>query len=202
MTTAISNSNYKNCLIQLSMRKIFFLLLLLCGVQLSEAKEDLNLWQLTTTDAQSLYIGTPMANGGIGILPWREPFSVRHVILNHVFDADRERGVSRVMKGINPFLMTLKVDGNAISMDNISQWKQTVNMKEALHVSEFIADGKAEISYSLCALRNMPYAGLIRVTVKALQDINLNVGTCMDIPGEYANGTREYHDTESDGIKV
>ncbi|HJD75242.1 MAG TPA: glycoside hydrolase family 65 protein [Bacteroides reticulotermitis] len=184
------------------MRKILFLLLLLGGFQFSKAEEKLNLWQLTTTDAQSLYVGTPMANGGIGILPWREPFSVRHVILNHVFDADRERGVSRVLKGINPFLMTLKVDGNAIGSDNISQWKQTINMKEAFHLSEFIADGKAEISYSLCALRNMPYAGLIRVTVKALQDISLHVGTHMDIPGEYASGTREFHDTESDGIKV
>ena len=184
------------------MRKILFLLLLLSGFQSPKAKENPNLWQLTTTDVQSLYVGTPMSNGGIGILPWREPFSVRHVILNHVFDADRERGVSRVLKGINPFLMTLKVDGNAISLDNISQWKQTINMKEASHISEFIADGKAEISYSLCALRNMPYAGLIRVTVKALQDINLDVDTHMDIPEEYASGTREFHDTESDGIKV
>ena len=81
------------------MRKILFLLLLLSGFQSPKAKENPNLWQLTTTDVQSLYVGTPMSNGGIGILPWREPFSVRHVILNHVFDADRERGVSRVLKG-------------------------------------------------------------------------------------------------------
>lgn len=184
------------------MRIIFFLLPFLLGFQYSKAEDSQKLWQLTTTDMQSHYVGTPMANGGIGILPWREPFSVKHVILNHVFDADRERGVSRVLKGINPFLLSMKIDGNEIGLNNIAQWKQTIDLKEALHQSEFIADGKAEVSYALCALRNMPYAGMIRVTVKALQEIDMKVATHMEIPDEYSSSRRKFHDTESDGIKV
>lgn len=143
-----------------------------------------------------------MANGRIGILPWREPFSVRQVILNHVFDADKERGVSRVLRGINPFLMTLKIDDKAIDSDNISGWRQTIDLKQALHRSAFIADGKADVSYSLCALRNMPYAGIITVSIEALQDIRLCVATQMDIPNEYTCGMREFRDTEADGTKV
>lgn len=176
---------------------------LLLGMQGAKAESNPALWQLTTTDMQSSYIGTPMANGGIGILPWREPFSVRHVILNHVFDADRERGVSRVLKGINPFLLYIGIDGKTVGMENVTRWKQTVDMRNAIHRTDFVADGKAEVTYSLCALRNMPYAGMIRVTVKALQAIELKAATYMEVPEEYSDSsTREYRDTEADGIKV
>lgn len=184
------------------MRNVFLILLLFLGIPYSQAGDNPKLWQLTTTDMQSHYVGTPMANGGIGILPWREPFSVKHVILNHVFDADRERGVSRVLKGINPFLLSMELDGNVIGMDQVTRWKQTIDMKQALHKSEFVADRKMEVVYELCALRNMPYAGMIRVTVKALQDVEMTVATHMEIPEGYGTGTREFHDTESDGIKV
>lgn len=124
------------------MRKICFILLLFVGILHSYAEDNQSLWQLTTNDMQSHYVGSPMANGGIGILPWREPFSVKHVVLNHVFDTDRERGVSRVLKGINPFLLSMEVDGHLIGKENISQWKQTIDMRKALHTSEFIADNK------------------------------------------------------------
>lgn len=185
------------------MKYIYLIIfLLLWGRQGCQAHDDARLWQLTTTDLQSHYVGTPMANGGIGILPWREPFSVKHVILNHVFDADKERGVSRVLKGINPFLLSMSVDGNQVDIQRVSQWKQTIDMKAALHQTEFVADKKLKVSYELCALRNMPYAGMIRVTVKALRDVEMRVATHMEIPDEYITGVREFHDTEADGIKV
>ena len=40
--------------------------------------------------------------------------------------------------------------------------------KEATHNTHFTCDGKADVSYSICALRNLPYAGLVRVEVVAL----------------------------------
>lgn len=62
-----------------------------------------NGWQLHASDINSEYVGAPVANGRIGILPWKEPFSIRHVVLNHVFDADAHNGISQVLYGINPF---------------------------------------------------------------------------------------------------
>ena len=78
------------------------------------------------SDINAPYVGAPMANGGIGILPWKEPFSVRQVILNHVFDTDGPQGVSRVLKGINPFLMSMDVDGKEVNTECITNWKQCV----------------------------------------------------------------------------
>ena len=36
-----------------------------------------DLWQLHTSDIHADYVGVPMANGGIGLLPWKEPFSIQ-----------------------------------------------------------------------------------------------------------------------------
>ena len=143
-----------------------------------------------------------MANGGIGILPWKEPFSVRQVILNHVFDTDGPQGVSRVLKGINPFLMSMDVDGKEVNTECITNWKQCVDMKEATHNSSFRAAGKVDVGYSICALRNMPYAGLIRVDVKALSDVSLKVAARMDIPQEYSQPTQRFRKMRADDTQM
>lgn len=169
---------------------------------LLHGQDNPDLWQLRTTDLQGTYVGAPMANGGIGILPWREPFSVRHVILNHVFDATGERGVSRVLQGINPFLLSVQVDGQDVAAARIDRWQQTIDMKQALLHTEFTADRKADISYDLCALRNMPYAGLVQVEVKARKDMELRVAARMEVPEGYVHPAQLFRDTEADGIKV
>lgn len=154
--------------------------------------ENNSLWQLVAADINAPYVGAPMANGGIGILPWKEPFSVRQVVLNHVFDTDGPQGVSRVLQGINPFLLAMEVDGKEVNAESVSEWKQFINMKEATHNTHFIADGKADVDYSICALRNLPYAGLIKVSVKAKSDVTLKIASRMVIPDQYSQSTQRY----------
>lgn len=178
-----------------------FLLLVFFFVQIVKG-EDADLWQLHASDINAPYVGAPMANGGIGILPWKEPFSVRQVILNHVFDTDGPQGVSRVLKGINPFLLSMDVDGKKVDAECIANWSQCVDMKEATHNSRFRADGKADISYGICALRNMPYAGLIRVNVKALSDMSLRVAARMDIPQGYSQSTQRFRKMRADATQM
>ncbi len=178
-----------------------FFLLVFFFVQMVKGEDD-TLWQLHASDINAPYVGAPMANGGIGILPWKEPFSVRQVILNHVFDTDGPQGVSRVLKGINPFLMSMDVDGKEVNTECITNWKQCVDMKEATHNSSFRAAGKVDVGYSICALRNMPYAGLIRVEVKALSDVSLKVAARMDIPQEYNQPTLRFRKMRADDTQM
>lgn len=179
-----------------------FVLFFCCAVQLLRG-QNADLWQLRASDINASYIGAPMANGGIGILPWKEPFSVRQVILNHVFDTDGPQGVSRVLKGINPFLLSMYIDGEEINAASISGWKQTVDMREATHNTCFrAAKGKADVSYSICALRNMPYAGMIRVNITALSDMSLKAAARMDIPQEYSLGVRRFRKVQADKTPV
>lgn len=62
----------------------------------------------------------------------------------------------------------MKVDGEVLDGKLLSDWEQCINMKEAIHQTRFVYANKLEVSYSICALRSMPYAGLVRVNVKAL----------------------------------
>ena len=40
-------------------------------------------WAVEADDYEAAYTGVPVANGILGILPWKEPFSVRHIMLNN-----------------------------------------------------------------------------------------------------------------------
>lgn len=158
-------------------------------------------WVIETTNTKN-YTGAPIANGTIGILPWKEPFSVRHVILNHVFDINDEFGVTQVLKGINPFILKMRINGELITEDNISDWKQYINIKEATHTTSFKVGKKAEVEYTILALRNLPYSGLINVTVKALDDLNLDVTNEMDVPEDYVDVNPIFKSLEAGGKQV
>lgn len=164
--------------------------------------EEERLWQLHTVDIQAPYAPAPMANGCIGILPQKEPFAVEHVMLNHVFDAASPHVVSRVMRGINPFCLSMKIDNMKVDTSNISDWQQTIDMRRAVHQTSFQTLEKADVSYELCALRNLPYAGLIRVTVQACKDMLLEVRSGMGIPDDYSQSSIRYREMEADGNRM
>ena len=144
-----------------------------------------SVWNIQTSDYQGEYFGVAVGNGGIGVLPWKEPFAVRQVVLNHVFDAAGPQEVSRLVRGINPFCLNMKVDGRVVDGTHISGWEQCIRLKEAIHQTRFVHADKLEVSYDVCALRSMPYAGLIQVKVKALDSVFLSVENWADVPDEY-----------------
>ncbi|WP_417141484.1 glycoside hydrolase family 65 protein [Phocaeicola coprocola] len=180
---------------------ICFILGIILSVTSLKAEEE-RLWQLHAVDIQAPYAPAPMANGCIGILPQKEPFAVEHVMLNHVFDAASPHVVSRVMRGINPFCLSMKIDNKKVDTSNISDWQQTIDMRRAVHQTSFHTLEKADVSYELCALRNLPYAGLIRVTVQACKDMLLEVRSGMGIPDDYSQSLIRYRGMEADGNRM
>lgn len=66
------------------MRNLFIVFYCLVSALTIKANGQDSLWKIQTTDYHGTYYGATVANGGIGILPWKEPFSIRHVMLNHV----------------------------------------------------------------------------------------------------------------------
>ena len=167
---------YKN---RFSITVILVFLFVLAAI----AQSKRSLWTIDTMNTEN-YVGAPIANGKIGILPWKEPFSVRHVMLNHVFDIG-DAGVNQALQGINPFHLELSLDGQKVEMRSVTNWKQSLDLKKAVHTTSFIIPGKAEIKYNITALRNLPYSGLIEVEVKALDNIQMQGLNTMDIPDGY-----------------
>ena len=187
--------------IAMRIHAICFILGIILSVTSLKAEEE-RLWQLHAVDIQAPYAPAPMANGCIGILPQKEPFAVEHVMLNHVSDAASPHVVSRVMRGINPFCLSMKIDNKKVDTSNISDWQQTIDMRRAVHQTSFHTLEKADVSYELCALRNLPYAGLIRVTVQACKDMLLEVRSGMGIPDDYSQSLIRYREMEADGNRM
>lgn len=160
-------------------------------------------WVIETDDFTATpYYGTVTGNGGIGIVPWKMPFSVKDVVLNHAFDTKKKGDVSSVLNGLNPFNLSLAIDGHRIDSIGVRDWHQCLDMRRAVHATEFRFCRDAEISYEIRALRNMPYSGLITVRVKALKDLKLEVSDSITVPGAYAVSEAVKKSFKKDGKRL
>ncbi|MGY3793943.1 glycosyl hydrolase family 95 catalytic domain-containing protein [Aquimarina sp. 433] len=141
-------------------------------------------WTISTTDNKN-YTGIVSANGRIGILPSSKIFETDKIILNNVYDKESPLGVSRILLGMNFGNLDLYIDNIKLTNENISNWKQTLNMKDASFTTTFTYNSIAEISYTVYALRNVPYSGYIDFEVSATKDIDLKVIGKIQTPEEY-----------------
>ncbi len=141
-------------------------------------------WNISTTNTKN-YTGIVVANGRIGILPSEKPFEVKHIILNNVYDKESPLGVSRILQGMNFGNLEIEIDGEKLTEANIGNWKQTLNMKEAKFTTSFAFKNKATISYSIYALRNVPYTGYIDIVIEAKKTIKAKVTGKIETLAEY-----------------
>ena len=141
-------------------------------------------WHLSTTK-NSDYTGIVTANGRIGILPSSKLFQTAQIILNNVYDKESPLGVSKILKGINFQNLQISIDGELLTDNNISNWNQTLDMKEASFTTRFTYKDKASISYTMYALRNVQYSGYLDVSIEAHKDINVKATAAMNTPTEY-----------------
>lgn len=132
-------------------------------------------WVMQNTDFESRYFSVPVGNGCLGLLPGKAPMSLKSVMLSNVYDGRSRNGVSRIAACPNPFALRLSVDGIPVSADGASTRTQTLDMRRASFGDRFTVDGKARVDWTIRALRELPYAGLVSIEVQALQDIRLGV---------------------------
>ena len=136
-------------------------------------------WTVQTADYDATeYYGIAIANGSLGIMPGKEPFSVKEVVQNHVFAYDPSVGVNAVVKAPVPFKVSMFVDG--ILDWKVSDWSQTIDMRRAEHRTFFIADEKVKVDYRIIALRDNPDCLLMVINVKALKPCTIGFSNLPD----------------------
>lgn len=145
-----------------------------------------NGWHISTNTSND-YTGIAVANGRIGILPSNKIFKTSQIILNNVYDKESTLGVSKILKGINFQDIEIEIDEEIVSDKNISNWKQSLNMKEASFTTSFTFKDKATISYVMYALRNVQYSGYLDISIKAKKDIKIRAKASIKTPKEYKN---------------
>ncbi|HVB04433.1 MAG TPA: hypothetical protein VNE41_12025 [Chitinophagaceae bacterium] len=128
------------------------------------------------------YYGVTVANGMIGIVSSADPLSVKDVVLNGAYD-DYGRGrVSNILKVFNFVDMTLDVDGQRINSGNITHLRQQLDMKTAVFTETFDFQDKIRVSCSYLALRELPYTGMVDITILALKKVTVTPASVLQAP--------------------
>ncbi len=148
-------------------------------------------WNISTI-SNTNYTGIAVANGRIGILPSEKLLKTEQVILNNVYDKESPLGVSRILKGMNFGNLEIEIDGEKLNSENIKNWSQTINMKEAYFKTSFNFKNKAQITYKIYALRNVPYSGYIDFEISASRAISIKVTGIIETPEEYKEPLSTY----------
>ena len=93
-------------------------------------------WHLTANSREN-YNGVSMANGQFGIVTDDTPLRHKEVILGGVYEASPENGISRIVRGIEFLNLRLKINNKEVTGQNISNWQQTIDMKQGISTTSF-----------------------------------------------------------------
>ena len=148
-------------------------------------------WTVTATDTAD-YTGIALANGRIGLRTAAAPFTVQEIILNNVYDQDPVLEVSRIVHGMNFANLEVAIDGEVLTAANVTDWRQTLNLREAAFTTTLTFGDKARLSYTIYALRNLPYTGYVDVRVEPLRPLDLRVTAAIETPADFTDVRQEY----------
>lgn len=186
------------------MNKILLMGLALISMIYGKATpSDYNLspWHIAVND-KTEYTGISLSSGRIGMMPSDKPFTVESVILNNVYEKESATGVSKLLKGINFANLIVIIDGDTVNENTVSNWQQILNLKEASLTTSFLFKDKAEIAYTIYALRSMPYTGIMDVTIRSLKMTDISVAGVISCPEEYKNPESTFRILKDNEIKM
>ncbi len=138
------------------------------------------------------YYGVTVANGIVGIVSSPEPMRVKDVVLNGTYDYYQRGRVSNILKSFNHINMNLDIDRHRISAQNISNYKQSLNMKEGMLSTSFDHKDKATVNTTIMSLRHLPYTAMVIVDIKAHKDIEVTPMSVIEAP-THLNDVRNYY---------
>jgi trehalose/maltose hydrolase-like predicted phosphorylase len=161
--------------------KSFLLMILVSPVIFGQAKSDE--WHLSANSRENYY-GVAMANGQIGIVTDDTPLKTKEIILNGVYEASPENGISRIVRGIEFLNLHLSVNNQQIESDNIDNWNQVISMKEGTSTTSFTFKDLVAVDYTILANRAIPYSAMAIVEITPKKDIEIIANNYMVVPDE------------------
>lgn len=140
-------------------------------------------WKIAAADIQpSNYYGITVANGMLGVVSSPEPFKVKDVVLAGVYDQYGRGRVSNFIRSFNLLNMNMEIDGSRVQSNAVQGMRQELNMREASFTTSFDIPGKASVTYTYYALRQLPFTVLMDVSVEAKKDIRITASSVMEAP--------------------
>lgn len=150
---------------------------------IAQNKEVSSSWIISTIDTESNYTPAYLANGIVGLRSDRTGLRPVSVHLNGFYDRSGDRDNARLINEYNPLQITILLNnGKQVQMDNnIHEWHQTLNLKEAILSTTYNYDS-LHVETQLAALRNLPVAALAVYSFTAMDDISFTVQNKVGIP--------------------
>jgi len=177
---------------------LIFTFLVLKGLQ-AQAPE----W---TIEAKNIdpnnYFGVTVANGMVGLVSSPEPMKVRDVVLNGVYDYYQRGRVSNILKTFNHVNMNLEVDGRRIGQKDISNYRQSLDMKKAILVTTFDVGDKLSVKHSMMSLRHLPYTAMSVVEITAKQDVKITPMSVIEAPNHLVDVRNTYAEIDRPHVKI
>ena len=140
-------------------------------------------WQITaSTITPGNYYGVTVANGMIGIVSSPEAFKVKEVVLAGAYDLYGRGRVSNFIRSFNLLNMYLEIDGKRLANADVSNMKQSLDMRNANFTTSFDYKDMATVSYTYYSLRQLPYSVLMDITVVAKKNCTMSSASVMEAP--------------------
>jgi trehalose/maltose hydrolase-like predicted phosphorylase len=159
-----------------------------------------------TIDAQNIdpnnYFGVTVANGMVGLVSSPEPMKVRDVVLNGVFDYYQRGRVSNILKTFNHVNMNLDVDGRRIGQRDISNYRQSLDLKKAILVTTFDVGDKLSVRHSMMSLRHLPYTAMSIVEITAKKDVMVTPMSVIEAPNHLLEVHNTYSEIDRPHVKI
>lgn len=160
-------------------------------------------WLVTSSNINpSNYYGVTVANGMIGIVSSPQPMRVKDVVLNGVYDYYQRGRVSNILKTFNHVNMNLDVDGKRIGWKEISNYQQSLDMKNAELLTTFDALEAVSVSHRIMALRHLPFTALTIVQIKAIKDVTISPASVIEAPDHLTDVHNLYSEIERPHILI
>ena len=138
-------------------------------------QENYTLWQIEANRINpNNYFGAMTANGMIGLIGDAQPLHIKEVILNGVYDRYQRGRVSNILQGFNSFNIDIAVDNHLLGKENINEYHQSLNMKQATLRTHFESKEVA-VKHEVLALRNLPYTGMVTLEITAKKETEITV---------------------------
>ena len=148
------------------------------------------------------YYGVTVANGMIGLVSSPEPMKVKDVVLNGVYDYYQRGRVSNILKTFNHVNMNLEVDSTRISLKDISNYRQVLDMKKAALTTSFDVGNKVSVKHTMMALRHLPYTALTIVEIKAKRNVKITPMSVIEAPNHLIDIRNLYSEIDRPHVTI
>jgi trehalose/maltose hydrolase-like predicted phosphorylase len=147
------------------------------------AQTPVDVWTLQAEIAAGdRYFGETVANGMLGVVSSRDPFSTGGVMMQGVYDRSPEN-VDVILRAFNVVHMGMAINGTRITQaQQVAHLHQALNLRNGTLTTTFDYEDKASVSYTWYALRQLPYTALVDVTITAKQPIDLTATVSPEAP--------------------